>query len=141
MDLRKEIFSRKEKLWVLALGNESLVKPLSPLIGTIDWYNNQLLARSLSTGQVKVHFSAKSLLATNGQLHIERILIFGLGEEKDLTQHGKAFMTDLNTLLEGLKEKDPWLVLPPQTPESFVNELHKGMGKFANLARCSVAVA
>src|ERR1700733_8826835 len=100
MDLRQEIFSHSEKLWVLCLGQESLRKPLPPRIDMIDWYNNQLVTKSLLKNQIKIDFGSKTLLSTAGQLPVERLLVLGLGEEKNLSEsQGKAFLQEINNCM------------------------------------------
>jgi hypothetical protein len=141
MDSRNEIFSRLEKLWVLCIGQESIRKPLPPLADTIDWFNNQLITKSLLKDQVKVEFSAKTLLATAGQLPVSRLLVLGLGDEKDLSDsQGKIILTELDLCLEGLEEKAPWIIITPSASSEFVSEIKKGCNRHPQLANSSISV-
>ncbi len=139
MDLKAEIFSHTEKLWVLCVGSEATRKPLSSLIDTIDWYNNQLLSKSLIKDQVKVDFLTKTLLATSGQLPVDRLLIFGLGDEKTLDEaQAKIALADLNRSLDGLCEKAPWIILSSDVAPAFSHEFKKSHSKLTHISGSSV---
>jgi len=139
VDLREEIFSRTEKLWVLALGLEAQRKPLSPLVDLIDWYNNHWLTKNLISKQISASEGQKSLIAVSELLPVQKILIVGLGEEKDL-KDVKTFLTLVHQTVEGLKEHSPWIVFSEAVPPSFVADFQKGCGRFDSLAKSKIVI-
>lgn len=139
MDLRSEVFSHQEKLWILCIGQESTKKPLSPLLDMIDWYNNQLLAKGILQNQIATDLGSKTLLGVTGILPLSRLLIFGIGNEKDLgPSQAKNILSMLDTALEGLNETTPWIIFPNHTPQEFIAELSKGKTHIERLTHSSV---
>jgi hypothetical protein len=140
VDLRNEVFSHEEKLWILCIGQEVSKKPLSPLLDMVDWYNNQLLGKGLLQNQIPFEFGSKTLLATMGFLPVTRLLIFGIGDEKNLTAtDAKNFLGEVDKALEGLGEKSPWIIFSDHTSTDFINEINKGRTRLERLSSAAVS--
>jgi hypothetical protein len=141
VDLRSEVFSHHEKLWILCLGHEASKKPLSPLLDMVDWYNNQLLGKNSLIDQIPNEFGSKTLLATSGFLPVHRLLIFGLGNEKNLKEDDATnFLSEIDKTLKGLDESLPWIIFSNQTSPEFINEINKRRTAWQRLATAEITV-
>ncbi len=142
MDLRNEVFSHQEKLWILCIGQEVSKKPLSPLLDMVDWYNNQLLAKGLLKNQIPFEFGSKTLLATTGFLQVSRLLIFGIGDEENLNlTDAKNFLSEIDKALEGLGEISPWIIFSKETSSAFISEINKSRRHSERLSSASISVS
>jgi hypothetical protein len=140
MTLRQDIFSHQEKLWVLCLGQDSLAEILPPLTDLIDWFNNQLLTKSLANGKIETGFGKSTLLGTAELLPVSRLLVVGLGETATLTGSlAKKFVQALDQALLGLNENSPWIIFPPGVPTAFTAEIQNSRTSFATLARATIS--
>jgi hypothetical protein len=107
----------------------------------VDWYNNQLLGKGLQLGQISFALGSKTLLPTTGFLPVKCLLLWGLGDEKNLTESvAKDLLIEIDKVLEDLNEKSPWIIFSTSTSSSFINEINKGRGKLDRLAAASVSV-
>jgi len=139
--LRDEVHSHQEKTWILCIAENFVTKPLSPLIDLVDWYNNQLLTKSILGGQVKLKFGDRTLMATSGLLPVEKILIMGLGNSEQLTTaQGKIFIQDLSQTLEKLGETNPWVIMAADTPPKFIEEIKKSRTSINSLSQANISV-
>jgi hypothetical protein len=141
MTLRDEIHSHHEKTWIICLGEEFAAKPLTPLVDLVDWYNNQLITKSILTNQVKLGLGDRTLMATSGLLPAEKLLILGLGKSEQLTAtQAKKFLQDVGQTLEGLGETNPWLVIAGDTSDKFVEEIKKSRTSITPLSQANISV-
>jgi hypothetical protein len=137
MNLRREVFSHQETLWVLCLDEKTKNLKLPPLLDTIDWYNNQLLTKMLTQNKISLAFGTKTLLATSGVLPVSRLVVYGLG---DKNSGGDEAAKDLNSTLEGLGEKKPWIVISPTVSESFCTSFQKAIQKCNRLSDSKISL-
>jgi hypothetical protein len=133
---RNEIFSHTESLWILGIGGTASKKPVSPLVEMVDWYNNQLIAKSLLKKTIPLSFSSQVLLATSGLLPVSRLIVFSLGEGP-LKEDAKTVCEELNKLLEGLNESRPWIIFPATLESDFSRNFDKSRTKFQRLAEAT----
>ena len=140
MNLRDEVFSHSQPLWVLCVDSQSIDERLSPLQATIDWYNNHLLEKNLISNKIDTSLGARTLLATSGLLPVKRLLVFGLGNSGSLTaaQARKAIEALSSTLVE-LQEVSPWIILPARTPPKIVEEFEKSRTSADPLKHASIS--
>jgi len=107
----------------------------------VDWYNNQLLSKGLLSNQIPFNFGSKTLLATIGFLPASRLLIFGIGDEKNLNEKdAKKFLSEMDNMLKGLKEESPWIIFSNHTSTAFISDVNKVRPSFERLAAASVSV-
>lgn len=139
MDLRSEIKTHDEELWVLCL-NKKTHKRLSPLQDTIDWFNNQLISKGLLSKKIELSFGSKTLLGTTGLLPASRILVYGLGDDDLTASVGRKMLQDLGETLQRLKSSSSWIILPPDAPKVFLDEIKKSRTSNEGLNQATISV-
>jgi hypothetical protein len=117
-DLRKTVFSHEEPTWVL-LVHEQAEKSgsLSPLVDTIDWFNNSVLARNLVAGTIPLKESATTLIATRGSVPARRLLVLGVPPSA-----GKPYFEKLSLVISDLEDQAAWVVLDSSLPSAVSKE-------------------
>lgn len=139
--MRKELAEHSEKLWVLCAGLEYLKRPLSPLLDMVDWYNNSILTRSLLAGKISLALGDKTLVATNGLLAPQRLVLVGLGENESLgPAHARKFLQDIGQTLKSLEASDPWIIFASDTSPKFIDEIKKSRTSIDGLGQATISV-
>ena len=138
---RKELFSHREKIWVLCLDRSAASEPLPVTMELVDWYNNQILTKSLVGGKIETAFGKSTLLATTGLLPVSRLLVVGLGDLPDLNAAAaRKFAQDLDQIVMNLGEAGPWILFPDETPAKFTDEFEKSRTSFESLAHAKISI-
>ena len=141
INVREEVSRHSENTWVIFLGTRYTNHQLSPLVDTVDWYNNQLLTKSILNKQVDLSFGAKTLMATTGLLKSERLLILGVGDGKEAgPAQARKLLQDLGQTLTDLGESNPWIIIADDVSEKFVDEVKKSRTSIAKLSQATISV-
>jgi hypothetical protein len=141
MNLRVELSEHTEELWVIGITGEYAKKPLSPLTSMIDWFQNFFITNCILSEKLSLQFGEKLLMKANGLLPAKRLLIIGLGAADKLdSTHCKKFMKSLDFTLHQLNEKNPWLVVSSELPDSFCDELIKSKATSEYLTKSALSI-
>lgn len=141
MTSREEVNHHSEKLWFVCLDQTYLEKKLSPLVETLDWYNNHLLTRCLIDKKLSLDFGERLLMGTSGLLLAQRLMIVGLGQKKQLTAaKARSLLQDLGQVLGELKEESSWIIVGKDAPNAFVEELKKSRTSVETLNQATISI-
>jgi len=61
-------------------------RPLTGLAADLDWINNGILSRLILGNRIRGKVKETTLLAAQRKLHVQKILMIGLGKREELTQ-------------------------------------------------------
>lgn len=143
MNLRQELSSHNEKIWVLCLpeNSGSETRPLSPLPDLVDWYNNQILTKALLTKKIRLQLGEKTLIPTCGLTGAEKILVVGLGDGAALgAAQGRQIVQDLSQTLEQLQENQAWIIFSSNLPPKFIDEIKKSRTSSGPWGQATISV-
>ncbi len=141
MSLRNVLHTHSEKIWILALDDKCLSRPFSPLVQLIDWYNNQILLKSVKSKKIDFSFGRKTLISTFGLLPTEKLVLIGLGQSQNLgLREAKKFLDETLKTVDGFGVQNPWIIFEPSTPKEFLNEVTKSRTSIENLTQATISV-
>ncbi len=124
-NLRQELFKHKDIPWLIfSPAAENL--SLSPLVELIDFYNNQLLVKSIKAEKIKLNLGEKTMFSSVGLLPTARLIVIGTGRiaELDKSQTQKL-ISEAEATIENLGEKKAWVVVSSRCPENLITAVKK----------------
>ncbi|MCC6276437.1 MAG: hypothetical protein IT289_00825 [Oligoflexia bacterium] len=126
MDWQDKLFNQKSPVWVLIGSENNQGSPLGPFHQQIDWYCNNLISKLVKDRKFTFGFGEQTLVAGHFSLPAQKIVLFGLGDPKDLTPTlAKKLIQDLGQMIESLHEAGSFIAVDSRIPKTFLSELEK----------------
>lgn len=133
-NIYEEIIIHKDHIWFL-LSPPPIKSKFSPLVDFIDWYNNQLLAKSFKRKKITLQAGEKTLLHTSHLLPSQKLIAIGL---EDLSSGKKVIelcdeIKKISQEVVGGESKtsasihNTWIVISEDTPTSLKKDLEEKM--------------
>ncbi|MBK9294869.1 MAG: hypothetical protein IPM57_10600 [Oligoflexia bacterium] len=122
MGLKQELLKRKEKTWVIITPKPKKLK-FSPLVGLIDFYNHQQITRSYKNKKIALSNDERTIIACDNFFNVQKLVLLPVNKESQ--DDPKGFLKNLDLMIDGLKEKNPLIIVSDETPEEVIEAIKK----------------